>query len=798
MAGLRHFLLRLLGGVPIEGTSSNRSEAAPTSTQALHAFRRIETPPSNLREEDLIPRYPPYMEGLPAVEPARVCAMQNELAAEITKLCDIEREAEGLVRRTLENYAAVVHLLPASENDHHAMAGGLYRHGLEVARHALMVLNNYTPFARDEYAERRRLLEPRMRFAVLTAALCHDAGKPLTDVNVTNDAGDRRWNPLAESLFAWAKKNGVDRYYLHWNQGRYNKHEPISLVMMERVAGTDGIAFINDPGSNLLTDMGEAVSGTPSALNIIGKVVKEADKISTERDKKRSGANGFSTGSGIPVDRYYLDTMRNFLRTKKWEPNKPGDRLWVMGGQVYILWPAGGSDIANALRGNGVKGIPLEPQTIARELMDRNIIAPRFLKDQRTTELWPVLPEPLKGSTSVALQAVRLTSPELLFEITPPSVEGVVGEVTSDQLQAPVTAPVPTPPPEPAVRTGETEATSLPQRQTEHTPPPAGHGVHPMSPPPSAADFVPPPAATAAPAPGGKPRLSFSSKSSTIEELENLGLMGAILSALADDLNRGRANGAWVRSNKGLPSAQSMGLRIMVKAPEALAAYHAEQSQLRAEAMESDLFETNEQAGLDFEQDEQIWWMLKADVSLAFNKLTAPYQERLRRDKEKEQRKSVDRNQPPPPGGGGGSAGLRVAASGQVKKAVQRAGGVSLPAAGSSSPPAPPAVPSAPLPPSSPGPELEATPPAAKEVTESGPDYQRIFSLLQSEYEQLKRRMGGEPVSARQLIKAVRDAHQIDLGFGHVKKWVSSTGLPMELVKDISTNEMVLMEKGDQ
>ncbi len=42
-------------------------------------------------------------------------------------------EFEALAMPVLWRYAAFVHLLPASETHHHRGAGGLLRHGLEVA-----------------------------------------------------------------------------------------------------------------------------------------------------------------------------------------------------------------------------------------------------------------------------------------------------------------------------------------------------------------------------------------------------------------------------------------------------------------------------------------------------------------------------------------------------------------------------------------------------------------------------------------------------------------------------------------
>jgi conjugal transfer pilus assembly protein TraI len=84
-----------------------------------------------------IPRYLPFLKGLPVAAPARIVTTQSELIARLQDgLAFTDTRFAALVRPVIERYAAFVHLLPASEAHHHRGAGGLFRHGLEVAFHA--------------------------------------------------------------------------------------------------------------------------------------------------------------------------------------------------------------------------------------------------------------------------------------------------------------------------------------------------------------------------------------------------------------------------------------------------------------------------------------------------------------------------------------------------------------------------------------------------------------------------------------------------------------------------------------
>ena len=99
----------------------------------------------------------------------------------------------------LRRFAAFVQEFPASEAHHHAHAGGLLDHALEVAVTALKLRRGYLlpPGALPEQAVHRQDL---WTYAVFTGALIHDLGKPAVDMIVTVfDVRGRswRWNPWA-------------------------------------------------------------------------------------------------------------------------------------------------------------------------------------------------------------------------------------------------------------------------------------------------------------------------------------------------------------------------------------------------------------------------------------------------------------------------------------------------------------------------------------------------------------------------------------------------------------------------
>lgn len=80
--------------------------------------------------DEEIPRYPPFMKGLPATDPAKLIETQRELVDRMREAAFATPEIfEQFYLESLRRFASYAHLLPASQTHHHRGAGGLLRHG---------------------------------------------------------------------------------------------------------------------------------------------------------------------------------------------------------------------------------------------------------------------------------------------------------------------------------------------------------------------------------------------------------------------------------------------------------------------------------------------------------------------------------------------------------------------------------------------------------------------------------------------------------------------------------------------
>ena len=168
------------------------------------------TPPP----DEEIPRYPPFAKGLPAASVDRILASQSELLEALRHTLALsDRDYRAILVPVIARYAAFTHLLPASEAHHHLGAGGLFRHGLEVA-HCAALAGEGILFGLGGSPRERKVQEPRWRLAVGLGGLLHDIGKPVSDLSVVDRAGTSQWNSYLESLTDLAGQNGIDRYFL--------------------------------------------------------------------------------------------------------------------------------------------------------------------------------------------------------------------------------------------------------------------------------------------------------------------------------------------------------------------------------------------------------------------------------------------------------------------------------------------------------------------------------------------------------------------------------------------------------
>jgi len=390
-------------------------------------------------DED-VPRYPPFMKGLPAAPVERILSSQTELIAAIEQaLAMPDSLYQTIAAPVIRRYAAYSHLLPASESHHHRGAGGLFRHGLEVAHWATLASQG-SLFATSASPKERKAQELRWRLAVCFAGLLHDIGKPVADIAVVDAQGQHTWNPCDENITDWAVRNEIDRYFLRWRDNRHKRHEQFSALVIERVLTREARTFILESGPDIMQAMLETINGLDRGSKVYALVIT-ADCKSVERDLKAHYQN-IDSALGMPVEKYLFDAMRRLVKSGQWTVNEKGARLWRFEDGLHIVWRAGTQDIVTLLAKDKVPGIPRDEDTLADILIERGLAIPKSWPDGRQYRYWQMQPEGLDNP----LYLLRLKSAELIFSGEPPLVVAAreINEPDATIVKAePVTDPAP-------------------------------------------------------------------------------------------------------------------------------------------------------------------------------------------------------------------------------------------------------------------------------------------------------------------------------------------------------------------
>lgn len=368
-----------------------------------------------------IPRYPPFLKGLPAASPEDLQSTQDELIAKLRQVLGFnQREFQRLIQPCIDHLAAYVHLLPASEHHHHSGAGGLLRHSLEVAFWAAQAAEGIIFVASGTPVEKKEL-EPRWRVAAALGGLFHDIGKPVSDLSITDEDGRYQWNPFLETLSQWTSNNSIERYFIRWRDGRCKRHEQFSILVLNRVMTPELLAWLTQPGPEILQAMLEAIGNTDPE-HVLSKLVIEADQTSVQRDLKAQRISVDDNALGVPVERYLLDAMRRLLASSQWLVNQRDARVWIrksnQSTDLYLVWKSAAKDIIELLAKDKIPGIPRDPDTLADILIERGL-ATKSASNERYESLAPEVL--IKDGNPIWLPMLHISEADLLFSSNVPS-----------------------------------------------------------------------------------------------------------------------------------------------------------------------------------------------------------------------------------------------------------------------------------------------------------------------------------------------------------------------------------------
>ncbi len=278
---------------------------------------------------------------------------------------------QKLYLQFIHNFAKQVQLLPASESHHHCGTGGLLTHSLEVGLNALKLRKGkMLPVgASSEVIEKEKEL---WSYAVFTAAMLHDIGKPLTDqiINIVSD-GNRLLMPLTELIPV------KSQYKISFRRGRrYRSHENVALLLASRIIPDPGLNWLTS-NSAVLDDWTFCLTGRKSEAGSLGELITHADQLSTAKNLT-GGVNNTQLPSAKTVPLHVrLKTALIFLLDEGEIPlNRSGAAGWVFDDKLWLVSKRILDDIKKHMLQEGQTGIPSDNTRLMDELMQHDIIIP--------------------------------------------------------------------------------------------------------------------------------------------------------------------------------------------------------------------------------------------------------------------------------------------------------------------------------------------------------------------------------------------------------------------------------------
>ena len=252
-----------------------------------------------------------------------------------------EEEIDAYFMPVIRRALSYMHLLPASQFNHHNGIGGLFAHSLQVAGTAVQIgkrkVFNRRDTPRQLYNNGKRWL-----FGCWLSGFLHDIGKPATDVIVT--AEGETWYANAENLTEWLALNNKSEYSFVWQSGGHRKHQQSTLFFVREIVSPDTFAWLAAFGSRDIWEACETALTTPDYTGpngLVAEVVREADEIVSGDDIRERNAGIIDSrrmGGGLPAADFILDAIRLMLSEKTMEVNARRSFLFVTTVGSFLIW----------------------------------------------------------------------------------------------------------------------------------------------------------------------------------------------------------------------------------------------------------------------------------------------------------------------------------------------------------------------------------------------------------------------------------------------------------------------------
>ena len=389
------------------------------------------------KEWDEIMSYPPAAKALPADRIDGILYQNRSIILRMKESLGVSDEHfDQMLMPVIRNLADFAHLIPGSEAHHHRGSGGFLRHSLEAGFYASQFAEDVI-FVLNAPPKERRNQEHAWRLACALTGLMHDAGKPISDVEVIDDKGIS-WSPLENGLYSWLRIGGRTRYYINWREGRHKSHERFATRAFDRIVPNEIVNYLLNVDIRIMESVYDAISGL-GVDHHVAKIAIDADQASVRRDAKidQEMKSGRSFDYGLPIHRYIFTAFRTMINNGRLKINEPGGLVWHTTEGLFVNWKSLLPVLSDEVKRTADVHVPDEPEKLADEMIQRGLAVPRYPDGVSASDndryenfyyyYWIVTPDKLvenREPDSLRLTLLKIDDPGRIFSGEWPSATG--------------------------------------------------------------------------------------------------------------------------------------------------------------------------------------------------------------------------------------------------------------------------------------------------------------------------------------------------------------------------------------